>query len=41
MRDAAIIKSGNGVLVCPLSEEQRVREIIRRASEDPELAGFV
>lgn len=41
MRDAAIIKSGNGVLVCPLSEEQNVREIIRRASEDPELAGFV
>ncbi len=41
MRDAAIIKSGNGILVCPLSEEQSVREIIRRASNDPDLAGFV
>ena len=41
MRDAAIIKSGNGILVCPLSEEQSVREIIRRASGDPDLAGFV
>lgn len=41
MRDAAIIKSGNGILVCPLSEEQSVREIIKLASDDPDLAGFV
>ena len=41
MRDAAIIKSGNGILVCPLSEEQSVREIIKRASDDPSLADFV
>ena len=41
MRDAAIIKSGNGILVCPLSEEQNVREIIKRASDDPEFSPFV
>ena len=28
MNDIAVIKSGNGLLVCPLSEEQRVRELV-------------
>jgi mannose-1-phosphate guanylyltransferase len=41
MRDVAIIKSGNGVLVCPLSEEQRVREIIKAATGNPEYDGFI
>lgn len=41
MRDVAIIKSGNGILVCPLSEEQRVREIIKAASGNTELEGFI
>ena len=41
MRDVAIIKSGNGILVCPLSEEQRVREIIKAASGNPELEGYI
>ena len=41
MRDAAVIKSGNGILVCPLSEEQRVREIIKAATGNPEYEGFI
>ena len=41
MRDVAVIKSGNGILVCPLSEEQRVREIIRAASGNPDYEGFI
>ena len=41
MRDVAIIKSGNGILVCPLSEEQRVREIIRAASGNPDYEGYI
>ena len=41
MRDAAVIKSGNGILVCPLSEEQRVREIIKAASGNPDYDGFI
>lgn len=28
MRDIAVVKSGNGILVCPLSEEQRVKELV-------------
>lgn len=41
MRDVAVIKSGNGILVCPLSEEQRVREIIKAASGNPEYDGYI
>lgn len=33
MNDVAVIKSGNGMLVCPLREEQRIRELIRMAEE--------
>ncbi len=29
LRDVAVIKAGNGMLVCPLSEEQRVKELVR------------
>ena len=28
MNDIAVIKSGNGLLVCPLSEEQRVKTLV-------------
>ena len=41
MRDVAVIKSGNGILVCPLSEEQRVREIIRAATGNPEYEEYI
>ena len=30
MRDVAVVKSGNGILVCPLSEEQRVKELVQK-----------
>ena len=33
IRDAAIIKSGDGILVCALSEEQRVRDLVRRIDD--------
>ena len=29
MHETAVVKSGNGVLVCPLSEEQKVKELVR------------
>lgn len=41
MRDVAVIKSGNGVLVCPLSEEQRVREITQSIAADADLSDFL
>ena len=34
MRDIALIKSGNAVLVCPLSEEQRVKELLLQIREE-------
>ena len=34
MRDVALIKSGNSVLVCPLSEEQRVKELLLQIKEE-------
>ncbi len=34
MRDIAVVKSGNGILVCPLSEEQRVRELVAVLKKD-------
>ena len=33
MHDIAVIKSGNGILVCPLSEEQNVKKLVRRIKE--------
>ena len=30
MHDIAVIKSGNGILVCPLSMEQRVKELVHK-----------
>lgn len=39
MHDVAVVKSGNGILVCPLSEEQRVRELAREIQQKhPEFA---
>jgi len=34
IRDTAIIKSGNGILVCPLSEEQRVKELLKKFPDE-------
>lgn len=36
MRDIAVVKSGNGILVCPLSEEQRVKELVGVLKKDRE-----
>lgn len=33
LNDCAVIKSGNGILVCPLSEEQRVKELVQKLRE--------
>ena len=30
MSDIAVVKSGNGILVCPLSEEQQVKELVKQ-----------
>ena len=30
MRDVAVVKSRNGILVVPLAEEQKVKELVRR-----------
>ena len=30
MQNTAVIKSGNGILVCPLSEEQKVKQLLQR-----------
>ena len=32
MHDVAVVHAGNGILVCPLAEEQRVRELVREAA---------
>jgi len=29
MHNVAVVKSGNGILVCPLSEEQKVRQLVK------------
>ncbi len=34
MHDIAIVKSGNGVLVCPLSQEQKVRMLVEKMAKD-------
>ena len=34
MRDTAVIQSGNGILVCPLSAEQRVKELVKQLNEE-------
>ena len=34
MHDIAVVQSGNGILVCPLSEEQRVKEVVARLQEE-------
>ncbi len=34
MRDVAVIQSGNGTLVCPLSDEQRVKELVKQMTGD-------
>ena len=34
MHDIALIQSGNAVLVCPLSEEQRVKELLAKMNEE-------
>lgn len=36
LRDTAVIQSGNGILVCPLSEEQRVKTLVARLAETNE-----
>ncbi len=37
MRDTAVIKSGNGILVCPLSEERKIRMLVEKLkAEHPE-----
>ena len=36
MHGVAVVKSGNGVLVCPLAEEQRIRELVKRIAEKDE-----
>ncbi len=33
MNDIAVVKSGNGILICPLSMEQRVKELVRKIEE--------
>ena len=34
MHNTAVIQAGNGILVCPLSAEQRVRELIRQIDKE-------
>lgn len=34
MHDVAVVKSGNGILVCPLSQEQRVKELVHRIQDE-------
>lgn len=34
MHDIAVIQSGNGILVCPLSAEQRVKELIQQLNKE-------
>jgi len=34
MHDIAVIQSGNGILVCPLSVEQRVKELVKQLDEE-------
>lgn len=34
VRNLAVVQSGNGILVCPLSEEQRIKELIRQIKEE-------
>ena len=34
MHGVAVVKSGDGLLVCPMSEEQRVKELIRRFPDE-------
>ena len=34
MHHTAVIQSGNGILVCPLSAEQRVKELIREMDKE-------
>ena len=34
MHDIAFIQSGDAVLVCPLSEEQRVKELISQLKRE-------
>ncbi len=33
LNDIAVVKSGNGILVCPLSQEQRVKELVKLIQE--------
>ena len=28
MSEIAVVKSGNGLLICPLAEEQKVRDLV-------------
>ena len=39
MNGIAVIKSGNGVLVCPLAEEQKVKDLVKNLPES--LQGFL
>jgi mannose-1-phosphate guanylyltransferase len=34
MKDVAIVKSGNGILVCPLACEQKVRELLQNMKDE-------
>ena len=34
MHGVAVVKSGDGLLVCPMSEEQRVKELIRKFPDE-------
>lgn len=34
VRNLAVVQSGNGILVCPLSEEQRIKELIKQIKEE-------
>ena len=34
MKDVAIVKSGNGILVCPLSCEQKVRQLLQNMKDE-------
>lgn len=39
--DLVIVRSGDGVLVCPREREQEVREALRRMAADPRLAKYL
>ena len=39
MNGVAVIKSGNGILVCPLAEEQKVKTLVQNLPES--LQGFL